>query len=217
MTYTIKNGFLEISVKSFGAVLTSVKSRKSGYEFLWEGNPEIWNGQSPVLFPVIGGLLENKCIIDGREYEIIRHGIARHREFELYSQSENELVFVQREDEETLKSYPFKYELYMSFKLDGNSLTVTHTVKNTNEKAMEDLFATAMFSKAFAEFTDKYFKYVSASNAVLERNLAKLPIPTNKDMNSLYLTVYNLRKDVRDLKRELEAVKSVKAAAPKAE
>ena len=88
---------------------------------------------------------------------------------------------------------------------------------NTNEKAMEDLFATAMFSKAFAEFTDKYFKYVSASNAVLERNLAKLPIPTNKDMNSLYLTVYNLRKDVRDLKRELEAVKSVKAAAPKAE
>lgn len=88
---------------------------------------------------------------------------------------------------------------------------------NTNEKAMEDLFATTMFSKAFAEFTDKYFKYVAASNTVLERNLAKLPIPTNKDMNSLYLTVYNLRKDVRDLKRELEAVKSVKAAAPKAE
>lgn len=136
MVNTIKNDYLEISVKSFGAVLTSVKSRKSGYEFLWQGNPEIWNGQSPVLFPVIGGLLENKCIIDGREYEIIRHGIARHREFELYSQSENELVFVQREDEETLKSYPFKYELYMSFKLDGNSLTVTHTVKNTNEKAM---------------------------------------------------------------------------------
>ena len=88
---------------------------------------------------------------------------------------------------------------------------------NTNEKAMEDLFATAMFSKAFAEFTDKYFKYVAASNAVLERNLAKLPIPTNKDMNSLYLTVYNLRKDVRDLKREVEALKAAKVVAPQAE
>ena len=87
---------------------------------------------------------------------------------------------------------------------------------NTNEKAMEDLFATATFSKAFAEFTDKYFKYVAANNAVLERNLAKLPIPTNKDMNSLYLTVYNLRKDVRDLKREIESLKTVKAAAAKA-
>ena len=87
---------------------------------------------------------------------------------------------------------------------------------NTNEKAMEDLFATATFSKAFAEFTDKYFKYVAANNAVLERNLAKLPIPTNKDMNSLYLTVYNLRKDVRDLKREIESLKTVKATAAKA-
>ena len=86
-----------------------------------------------------------------------------------------------------------------------------------NEKAMEDLFATATFSKAFAEFTDKYFKYVAANNVVLERQLSKLPIPTNKDMNSLYLTVYNLRKDMRDVKRELEAVKSAKATAPKAE
>ncbi len=89
---------------------------------------------------------------------------------------------------------------------------------NTNEKAMEDLFATETFSKAFADFTDKYFKYMAASNAVLERNLAKLPIPTNKDMNSLYLTVYNLRKDVRDLKREIESLKTVKTpAASKAE
>jgi len=88
---------------------------------------------------------------------------------------------------------------------------------NTNEKAMEELFATETFSKAFAEFTDKYFLYMSASNAVLERNLSKLPIPTNKDMNSLYLTVYNLRKDVRDLKKEVEALKEVKAPAAKAE
>ena len=136
MLAEIKNDYLEIAVKSFGAVLTSIKSLKSGYEFLWQGNPEIWNGQSPVLFPVIGALLENKCIIDGREYSIIRHGIARHREFELYSQSENELVFLQKDDEETLKSFPYKYELYMSFKLEGNSLTVTHTVKNTNSTAM---------------------------------------------------------------------------------
>ncbi len=136
MVNSIKNDCLEISVKSFGAVLTSVKSQKSGYEFLWQGNPEIWNGQSPVLFPVIGALLDNKCVIDGREYEIIRHGIARHREFELYSQTDSELVFLQKNDKETLKSYPFKYELYMSFKLDGNSLTVTHTVKNTHDGKM---------------------------------------------------------------------------------
>jgi len=89
---------------------------------------------------------------------------------------------------------------------------------NTNEKAMEELFATAEFSKAFADFTDKYFIYLAASNKVVERNLSTLPIPTNKDMEGLYKTVYDLRKDVRDLKREIEALKAAKPAkAAKAE
>ena len=82
---------------------------------------------------------------------------------------------------------------------------------NTNEKSMEDFFATEAFSKAFADFTDKYFLYMSAYNAVLERSLSSLPIPTNKDMRSLYLTVYNLRKDVRGLKKELEKMKAATA------
>ena len=77
---------------------------------------------------------------------------------------------------------------------------------NTNEKAMESLFATERFSKAFADFSDKYFLYMAASNAVLERNLSKLPIPTNKDMISLYRTVYELRKEVRDLRKANESM-----------
>lgn len=76
-----------------------------------------------------------------------------------------------------------------------------------NEKAAEKLFATDEFSQAFADFSDKYFKYMAAYNAVLERSLSQLPIPTDKDMNSLYLTVYNLRKDMRDLKRKVKTLK----------
>ncbi len=136
MVSYIENGCLEIGVKHFGAVLTSVKSQKSDFEFLWQGNPEIWNGQSPVLFPIIGRLLGDRCNIDGKEYQIIRHGLARHSGFDLIEKTDNRLVFLQREDKETLKCYPYKYELYMSFELDGNTLTVTHTVKNPNEKDM---------------------------------------------------------------------------------
>ena len=90
---------------------------------------------------------------------------------------------------------------------------------NTSEKAMEDLFATAEFSKAFADFTDKYFLYLAASNKVVERNLSSLPIPTNKDMDGLYKTVYDLRKAVRDLQKEVANLVAAKAApkAPKAE
>ena len=42
-----------------------------------------------------------------------------------------------------------------------------------------------------------------AQNKVYERMLSTLPIPTNTDMKSLYKTVYDLRKDVRDLKKAL--------------
>lgn len=83
---------------------------------------------------------------------------------------------------------------------------------HTSEKALEDLFATDAFSKAFADFTDTYFLYLTASNKVLEKNLSKLPIPTNKDMDGLYKTVYDLRKDVHNLKKEMEGLKSAQTA-----
>lgn len=115
---------------------------------------------------------------------------------------------VYKVNQDSLKSLTEKYQKMLE---DGQKISSFDEFYNlwyvTNEKAMEELFSTATFSKAFADFSDKYFKYLSASNTVLERNLSKLPIPTNKDMNSLYLTVYNLRKDVRDLKKEMESLK----------
>ena len=49
-----------------------------------------------------------------------------------------------------------------------------------------------------------------AQNKVLERMLSSLPIPTNTDMKSLYKTVYDLRKEVRDLKKALAALEETK-------
>ncbi len=136
MIYTVQNKYLKIRVAQFGAVLTSIQSQKSGHEFLWQGDKSVWNGQSPILFPIIGKLLDDKCRIDGRAYEIIRHGLARHREFQCIAERENELVFLQKSDEETKKAYPYDYELYITFTIDKNSLTVTHMVKNPNAKTM---------------------------------------------------------------------------------
>lgn len=136
MIYTVQNKYLKVRVAQFGAVLTNIQSQKSGHEFLWQGDKSVWNGQSPILFPIIGKLLDDKCRIDGREYEIIRHGLARHREFQCIAERENELVFLQKSDEETKKAYPYDYELYITFTIDKNSLTVTHMVKNPNAKTM---------------------------------------------------------------------------------
>lgn len=96
MINSIQNEYLRVSVNNFGAVLCGVQSVKTGHEFLWQGNPAVWNGQSPVLFPIIGKLLDDKCRIGGKEYEIIRHGIARHRDFTCIDASDNSLTFLQK-------------------------------------------------------------------------------------------------------------------------
>lgn len=76
---------------------------------------------------------------------------------------------------------------------------------NVNEDTLLDLFNTDEFSKAFANFADMNSQFIIARNAVLEKYLSELPIPTKTDMDSLYKTVYDLRKDVFFMKKKMDA------------
>lgn len=134
--YSLCNKAVSISVKEYGAELSSFKSEETKIEYLWQGNPEVWYGQSPILFPIVGTLLDNKYRVDGKEYELFRHGIARKRDFELKEQAEDHITLTQSWNDDTLKVYPFKYVLDVEFKLEGKKLTVTHTVKNADSKTM---------------------------------------------------------------------------------
>lgn len=136
MNFEVKNDKLSVSVKAHGAELSSVKSLDTGFEYLWQGNPDVWYGQSPVLFPIVGTLYQNKYYVDGKEYEMFRHGIARKREFELKEQGENYFVLTQKYNEDTLKVYPYRYIFDIEYRLDGKKLTVTHTIRNEGDGDM---------------------------------------------------------------------------------
>ena len=117
-----------------GAELLSVK--KQNEEYIWTGDPEIWALHSPLLFPICGVVKDNKYIYDGKEYNMKIHGYGRFLEFEVESQKENKIVFLHRYDEETLKCYPFKYELRVIYTLVDSSLKVEYNVKNLSSSAM---------------------------------------------------------------------------------
>ena len=136
MIYTAENEFFTLGVKEMGAELTSLKSKKTGIEYIWEGNPDIWYGQSPILFPVIGRLLDDKYRLDGKEYPMQKHGIVRKKPFKLVEQTNDSLTFLQSDDEESLKIYPYHFDLYVTFKLNGNALEVSHKVVNKNDCVM---------------------------------------------------------------------------------
>ena len=55
MVIALKNDDLELQFKTFGGELSSIRS-KEGIEYLWQGDPEYWSGQAPVLFPICGSV-----------------------------------------------------------------------------------------------------------------------------------------------------------------
>ena len=85
----------------------------------------------------------------------------------------------------------------------------------TTEDSLLKLFSTDEFAKVFDDFADKYSQYTIAMNKVYERALSALPIPTNTDMKSLYKTVYDLRKEVRDLSKAVAALTAPAAETKK--
>lgn len=136
MIHSIENEHLKLSVKSFGCEITSIKSKNTEYEFMWQGNPQIWSGQAPILFPIIGRLIDDKYIFDGKEYTMEKHGFARRNEWEFITGDKNSMTFRLTDNENTRTMYPFSFELRVTFTLDENTLKVKHEVENKTDGTM---------------------------------------------------------------------------------
>ncbi len=136
MIFKAENNNFTLAVKEMGAELNSLKSKESGFEFIWDGNTEYWYGQSPILFPIIGRLLDDKYRLNGTEYTMPKHGIVRKKPFTLTESTVDSLTFVQTDDEESLSMYPYKFELKVKFTLTDNGLIVDHTVTNNSNDTM---------------------------------------------------------------------------------
>lgn len=118
---------IKIKTVKRGAELISIE--KDGFERLHDGTKD-WNRHSPILFPIVGKLKDNKTIINGKEYEMSQHGFARDMEFEEIGENSYCLKY----NEETLKKYPFKFELYVSYEINKNSVITKYKIINKDDK-----------------------------------------------------------------------------------
>ncbi len=136
MYYKIENEFLTCEIDDMGAQLHSLKLKENGKEYIWQGNPDIWYGQAPVLFPIIGQVIDDKFRYNGVEYTMPKHGLARKLLFSVKECAGAKAVFSLESDENTLKSYPFEFELFVAFELCGKTLVNTMTVINKTKGEM---------------------------------------------------------------------------------
>ena len=133
---TIKNNDITISVKPFGAELASIKSNKTGKEYLWQADPLFWKRHSPILFPIVGGLWNGNCRFDGETYKMSQHGFARDMEFDLLSETDNEIFYILRSNEDTLSRYPYAFELVIGYRLIQNKVEVIWKVHSVGADTM---------------------------------------------------------------------------------
>lgn len=131
---TISNGILTATISTLGAELQSLK--KGERETIWDGDPKFWSGRAPVLFPICGGLKDDKFIFKGQEYTLEKHGFARLKEFEVENAGEATATFLLKSDDETLKAYPFENELRITYTLVDNKLDVKYAVTNLSSDNM---------------------------------------------------------------------------------
>lgn len=169
MLYTIKNDLLHVVIASKGAELQSIIHTSYGIEYMWGGDAAYWGKKSPVLFPVVGTLKNNRFHYNGKEYELPRHGFARDMEFAVTEQAEDSISFTIQSDATTVMVYPFFFRFTIQYSLQENSLQVKYIVNNTGS---DEMYFSVGAHPAFKvpltdeyDFTDYYLQFEKTENA----------------------------------------------------
>lgn len=136
MLYTLENNNVKITADTFGGELNNLIGKKNNTEFLWSGDPTYWKYHAPILFPIVGKVNNGKYTVDGNTYELPQHGLARVREFNMIEKTDNSITFQLLSSEDTLKVYPYKFDLRITYKLVDNGVNVIYTVKNIDNKTI---------------------------------------------------------------------------------
>ncbi len=133
MIKKIENEFLSVEINERGAELFSIKGKKTGVEYLWQGDEKFWKDRSPVLFPICGRLFGGKYSYKDKEYEMLLHGIARSCDFKSKTVSLEEVEMVLNSTEKTKEIYPFDFELKIIYALENNQLKIKFAVENQGD------------------------------------------------------------------------------------
>jgi len=180
MILQLTNNKLYISIDSLGAQLMSLRDLV-GTEYLWQGDEKYWKGRSPILFPIVGSLKNKKTYIDGLEYTMPQHGLARISEFKLKKNLTDSAVYTFSSNDETKKSYPFDFELEVTYSVSDFSLIVSFCVINKDSKSMpfglggHPAFNIPIFSdENFENYKIKFEKTENCDSPVVDQKLCTI-------------------------------------------
>ncbi len=193
----IENNQLIVTVSPQGAELQSIRHKHTGLEYMWSGDPAFWGKKSPVLFPFVGGLRNNRFSYQGKQYTMGRHGFARDKEFAVAETGASHLHFLLTQDDESLSRYPFAFDFFITYRLLHSRITVSYDVTNTGDTALWfSVGAHPAFRVPLVEgtaFTDHYLQFSEKEDAGIwplspDGLIEKKAVPFFKHSDTIPLT-----------------------------
>jgi len=136
MMVVIENEWLTVEISKDGAEVRKVKHKKNGLDYMWTGDKAYWGRVSPVLFPIVGRLNEDKYQLDGKTYEMPQHGFLRDVEFEVQEQTPSDVIFCLESKGRYLKVYPYDFKAVIHYSLMEETLIVHWKIVNENQGEM---------------------------------------------------------------------------------
>jgi galactose mutarotase-like enzyme len=130
---------LSAEIDPHGAQLSRLCDRASR-DLLWNGDPAVWTGRAPLLFPIVGALAGGSYRLGANSYPLSRHGFARGKNFSIVSVNAASASFKLSADPATLQVYPFRFELLVLFQLVRSTLSVITTIRNLGSEDMPASF-----------------------------------------------------------------------------
>jgi galactose mutarotase-like enzyme len=131
----------QILTSKYGAELVSFKLNgeekiHQGENIIDENGKVCWKRHYPILFPTVGKCKKNQTIMNSKTYEMQIDGFAKDMEFEPITKLDNFHSYVLRSNERILEKFPYKFTLYVTYRLDENKLTTIYKVINEGDVDM---------------------------------------------------------------------------------
>lgn len=173
MDIILENEFLTVTAVKKGAEITSIKDNKDNTEYIWTGDALFWGRHAPILFPIVGRVKNNEYKIGDMTYKLNQHGFARDCSFDIVENNREKALFRLSFSEESLKVYPYRFELDVQYCLKDKTLEVTYIVRNVDS---EDIYFSIGAHPGFncpltdgdieqSSFEDYYFEFENKETA----------------------------------------------------
>jgi galactose mutarotase-like enzyme len=130
-------GTLHAVVAADGAELqglTASDTEGAARDLLWAGT-QPWPRHSPVLFPIIGKLPDDRSTLAGHEVHLPQHGFARDLRFAWQERSETGCTLELTDDVQTRALFPQAFSLILAYEIEGDVLHVRYTLRNPDPAA----------------------------------------------------------------------------------